>query len=105
MKIIAKIALNESPLKLSDFVNDILKVSTLSAQNIVKIIIDLISPPAFQLFLLDDVNMVSLGLASLYIATDELINPQGDMYVAKKNEFRKHFENCVPQIFLVLSGE
>lgn len=49
--------------------------------------------------------MVSLGLASLSIATDELINPQGDMYVAKKNEFRKHFENCIPQIFVVLTGK
>lgn len=38
MKIIAKIALNESPLKLSDFVNDILNVGSFFPQNSVIII-------------------------------------------------------------------
>lgn len=53
---------------------------------------------------MNDSNMVLLGLSSLLIAAEELINPQENVCMARKFEIKKYIETCLPYIFLVLNS-
>lgn len=58
-----------------------------------------------QLVLAEDSRMVVLGLISLQIASEELINPRENICTDRKLVIRQSFEAYIPKLFTVLHGE
>lgn len=109
MKLIAKIARNEWSVVGGNFVTDIISVSisfclfSIFGKFLSKLCIYSESL-ILQIILSSDPKMVSLGLYSLLIASEELINPQDELCTVRKQEIRQNFETHIPQIFSVLHG-